>query len=593
LNDNNQPNNNNQNSPKNNKSKKKRSKVFSIIIGALIALLVWNWVVFPMIDNKNDQENTKTYNEFMALVENGDVEEVNYDSSHKDLEFKLKDDDTIYSTANPKVNTFKKDMLERDIVVNEVNFDGETFFDTVKDVFFLILQYGLMMGMFLIIFKKMQGGADEMSIETSSTNKFADVAGLEEVKESMLTTVDMLKNPKKYSAAGARIPKGTLLYGPPGTGKTLLAKAIAGEAGVNFLAVNGADFDNKYVGVGADKVRKIFEKAKKLAPCIIFIDELDAIGCKRSSTDKAYERQTLNQLLSCMDGFSADDGVFIFAATNDIESLDPALLRPGRFDARFAVGLPDTTKDRVAIINLYTKNKKLADSVSVETIAKQTLGCSPAAIEAIINDAAIESVQNGGIITQRNIDDAFYRQIMDGHKKKNTERNQKEIQTVAWHEAGHALIGYLQNEEVAKVSITASTTGVGGMTLFDQKKFGMHSKEELENHIRTLYAGRNAEILLNGEAGITTGASNDIKEATKYIKSMVSLYGMSKYGLLNLNEINVPMEELIEEYQAISKTLEKECMEMLENHKDKLVDLATHLVKKETIDANELIDILQ
>ena len=219
------------------------------------------------------------------------------------------------------------------------------------------------------------------------------------------------------------------------------------------------------------------------------------------------------------------------------------------------------------------------------------MGCSPAAIEAIINDAAIESVQNGGIINQKDIDDAFYRQIMDGHKKKNFERNKKEVQTVAWHEAGHALIGYLQNEEVTKISIVPTTSGAGGVTLFNQKKFGMYTKEELENHIRTLYAGRNAEVLLNGETGITTGASNDIKEATRCIKHMVTTYGMSKYGLLDLVEINVPTSELIAEYQSISKSMEESCMKMLSEHKDMLDVLANNLIEKETLDENDLIEI--
>ena len=581
---------NNPNNPNNNKGKPNKT-IVSIISGAICALICVG-IMTGFFSGGNDikEENITTYNEFIQMVTDGDVEYVDYDSSHEFIHFKLKDSEDMYQTDNPKVNTFKKEMLENDVKVNEVSFKN-SFFSSMGNILFMMLQYGIMLAMFLIVFKKMQGGADEMSIETSSTNTFADVAGLEEVKESMLTIVDMLKTPKKYTDAGARISKGVLLYGPPGTGKTLLAKAIAGEAGVNFLAVNGADFENKYVGVGADKVRKIFEKAKKMAPCIIFIDELDAIGCKRSATDKSFERQTLNQLLSCMDGFGADDGVFVFAATNDVNSLDAALLRPGRFDSRFAVSLPDTAKDRMAIIKLYTKNKKLDGSVSIESLAKQTLGCSPAMIETMINEAAIESVKNGGIISQQNLDDAFYRQIMDGHKKKNTDRNKKEIKTVAWHEAGHALVGYLQKEEVSKISIVPTTSGAGGVTIFNQKKMGMYSKEELENHIRTLYAGRNAEVILNGMAGITTGASNDIKEATKCIKQMVSSYGMSKYGLLDLEELDVDKSQIMGECQAISKRLEEESMQMLRENQDLLVTIADSLIEKETIDENDLLII--
>lgn len=584
-------NNPNDKNTKNNKIKKMSQW---IAIGVIVITILCNILVYFAAQNQTINDNSKTYNEFLQYVDDDKVEAVAYDDAASYFIFKLKDDPTEYVTDNPRIYTFKSELLKKDIDVEEVTFEEDNeLLSMLGSILLLVVQYGLMIGMFMIIFKKMQGGADEMHIETTSTNTFQDVAGLEEVKESMLTTVDMLKNPKKYENAGARISKGVLLYGPPGTGKTLLAKAIAGEAGVGFMAVNGADFENKYVGVGADKVRKIFAEAKKKAPCILFIDELDAVGCKRTGTDKSYERQTLNQLLSCMDGFQADDGVFVFAATNDIESLDPALLRPGRFDSRFAVGLPDTAKDRLAIIKLYMKNKKVDDSVSIESLAKQTLGCSPATIETIINEAAIESVKNNGIINQQNIDDAFYRQIMDGHKKKNSDRNKKEIETVAWHEAGHALIGYLQNEEITKISIVPTTSGAGGVTLFNQKKMGMYSKAELENHIRTLYAGRNAELLLNGEGGITTGASNDIKEATKCIKHMVTVYGMSTYGLLDLNEINVPTDKLIDEYKRISSEMDNTCLTMLMKNKDMLQTLAEILMQKETLEENEILDIFK
>lgn len=578
---------NTQDDTKNNKSNKKTiiASIASVII--ILAILIPNVII--LINQK--KEDTKPYNEFWASVENNEVEAVQYDSSADFMYYKLKNKDIQYKTDNPKAITLKRELLEKGIKVEEVSL-GNGFARYASDLLYFIVQYGLFMAIFIFAFKKISGGDETMQIETCSTNTFKDVAGLDEIKESMMTTVDMLKNPEKYSSAGARISKGVLLYGPPGTGKTLLAKAIAGEAGTNFLAVNGADFEHKYVGVGADKVRKIFEKAKKLAPCIIFIDELDAVGCKRTDSDKSFERQTLNQLLSCMDGFTAADGVFVFAATNNIEALDPALLRPGRFDSRFAVSIPDTAKDRAAIIELYLKNKKIDDTVSVDTLAKQTLGCSPAMIEAIINEAAIESVKNGGIISQDNIDEAFYRQIMDGHKKKSSDRDAQEIQTVAWHEAGHALVGFFTNEEVTKISIVPTTSGAGGVTLFNQKKLGLYSKEELENHIKTLYAGRNAEFLLNGDMGITTGASNDIKEATKCIKSMVDTYGMSSYGLLDLSQFDISADDLFNEYKKISSKLSKESMNILTAHKNMLEKLANTLIEKETIGEEELKDIL-
>ena len=575
------------NNDNNDKKKNKKIKTAAIISGVLITfLLITNVLSFF----GKEKENEKQYTDFWAQVEAGQVETVQYDSYSDYLLYTVKDDKTEYKTDNPKASTFKRELLEKGIKVEEVEFSSG-FMSYLSNILLLVVQYGLMMGMFLIIFKKMNGGDENMQIETCSTNTFKDVAGLDEIKESMMTTVDMLKHPEKYAAAGARISKGVLLYGPPGTGKTLLAKAIAGEAGTNFLAVNGADFEHKYVGVGADKVRKIFERAKKLAPCIIFIDELDAVGCKRTDSDKSFERQTLNQLLSCMDGFSASDGVFVFAATNNIESLDSALLRPGRFDSRYAVGIPDTAKDRAAIIELYLKNKKIDETVSIESLAKQTLGCSPAMIEAVINEAAIESVKNGGIINQTNIDEAFYRQLMDGHKRKTSDRDEQEIKTVAWHEAGHALVGYFTNEEVTKISIVPTTSGAGGVTIFNQKKLGLYSKEELENHVKTLYAGRNAEILLNGETGVTTGASNDIKEATKCIKGMVDAYGMSDYGPLDLTQFNISSEELFKEYTKISAKLAKDSMEILKKHQDLLQKLAQTLIEKETVGEDELKQI--
>lgn len=574
---------------KNNSKRAKRIQMIGSVIAFLVTLMLVVNFFMPGI-GKTEDDTIKTYNEFMAMVKDGQIAEVNYDSSSSYILFTLEGDDTktLYQTDNPRDSKFKREMLEYDVVVNEVQFESG-FWSMAGSIFLLVLQYGLMMAMFMIIFKKMQGGTDEMTIQTSSTNKFADVAGLEEVKESLLTTVDMLKNPRKYQQAGARISKGVLLSGPPGTGKTLLARAVAGEAGVNFIAVTGSDFDNKYVGVGADKVRKIFAQAKKQAPCILFIDEIDAIGCRRADTDNSYSRQTINQLLGCMDGFDASSGIFVFAATNAPESLDPALLRPGRFDSCFTVGLPDTAKDREDIIKLYLKNKKIDQTVSIPTLAKQTIGCSPAAIEAMINEAAIESVKNGGIINQTNIDDAFYRQLMNGHKKKKWERDENEIKTVAWHESGHALVGYLQNQEVSKISIVPTTSGAGGVTIFNQKKMGMYSKAEMEDHIRTMYAGRNAEILLNGEDKITTGASNDIAQATRSIKHMVSVYGMSKYGLLNLEELKVPASELISEYQTISKRLENECYQLLADHKDMLIKLADTLIEKETLEEAEVL----
>ena len=566
-----------------NDTQKKRMIITSVV--TIISMLV----IFFIFMNINPRTEDMTYNEFVEQCDAKQIVLVEYQPGldyflcYKDSEKR----DT-YKVPNPRFDDFKKELLERGIEVKEIKIKGEGISWT--GLLITIIQYGVLITLFLFVIKKMTGGTDQMQIQTESTKKFSDVAGLAEVKESLLTIVDMLKEPKKYERAGARISKGVLLYGPPGTGKTLLAKAIAGEAGINFIAVNGSDFDNKYVGVGADNVRQLFKAAKEKAPCILFIDEIDSVGGKRSPDGKSYERQTLTQLLSCMDGFSSDDQITVFAATNDVESLDPALLRPGRFDAHYAVGLPDTAEERKQVINLYLKNKMVDESVDPNILAKETLGCSPADIEAIVNEAAILSVKDGGVINKTHIDEAFYKQIMNGHKKKTSDRDLHEIETTAYHEAGHALVGHLLGEDVSKISIIPTTSGAGGVTIFNQKKLGMYSKQELENKVKMLYAGRNAELILNGPSGITTGASNDIKEATKIIISMVSSYGMSSYGLLDLTQIQQE-EELLKEYQKISEELNRECSILLKENKDKLDALAHVLIQKETIDENELKEI--
>lgn len=568
--------------PSDNSKEKIIKTAISLGISVLILIILFNLI-------KPTAEMT-SYQDFQKDLEENQVISVDYQPGlDYFLYYKDAAKTTPYKTPNPRYDDFKKDLLERGVKVDEVTLSSPSL--SFSGLFLTLLQYGLLFGMFLFVIRKVIGGAtDNMEIQTESTKKFVDVAGLAEVKESLLTIVDMLKNPKKYEKAGARIPKGVLLYGPPGTGKTLLAKAIAGEAGVNFIAVNGSDFDNKYVGVGADNVRKLFSAAKKKAPCILFIDEIDSVGGKRNPDGRSYERQTLTQLLSCMDGFSSGDKITVFAATNDVESLDSALLRPGRFDARYAVGLPDTADERKQVINLYLKNKMVDESVDVDVFAKETLGCSPADIEAIINEAAIESVKSNGIINKTAIDDAFYKQIMNGHKKKTSDRDMKEIKTTAWHEAGHALAGYLLGEEVSKISIIPTTSGAGGVTFFNQKKLGMYSKKELENKVIMMYAGRNAEILLNGVEGETTGASNDIKEATKIIKAMVSSYGMSKFGLLDMSQLKNDAG-LIDECTAISKRLDEDCSILLNGHKEQLEYLANILIEKETIDEKELKEI--
>ena len=326
---------------------------------------------------------------------------------------------------------------------------------------------------------------------------------------------------------------------------------------------------------------------------LLVIDEIDAIGSKRRSGNSSTERQSINQLLSEMDGFSTDDNIIIIAATNRLEDLDPALIRPGRFDSHFAVPLPINAADRKSIIDIYTKNKQFDETVNLDLLAKETLGCSPADIESIINEAAIIAVKNNnGIISKSDLDDAFYKQVMKGHKKKDLERKKDEVKLTAYHEAGHALLGVLLGQDVTNVTIIPSTSGAGGVTFFNQEKLGMYSKEELENNIRVLYAGRCAEELLVGKDKITIGASNDIEKASQILKSIVTRYGMSSFGLINLDEIEVDNKEILPVITNMANNLYTSAYEMISNNELNLTVLANTLLERESLTGDEIRSIL-
>ena len=428
-----------------------------------------------------------SYNDFLKMARNHEIEKIDWTENNNDVIFYTKDN-ASYKTENPKYEDFKKDILMYGIDVDE----KENFFQKYESIVMISVQLILYIVLYSFLLSKMKGDSSQTKKEkeVKSNIRFCDVAGLEEVKEDLMTVVDFLKNPQKYQEAGAEIPKGVLLYGPPGTGKTLLAKAVAGEAGVGFKAVTGSDFEEKYVGVGASRMRKLFQDAKNHAPCIIFIDEIDSIGGKRHSKQRGDDRQTLNTLLSEMDGFDGRNGVIVIAATNRLEDLDPALTRPGRFDSHFAVNLPETAAERRVIIDLYAENKKFAEDVDFDAFAKETLGSSPAKIKTVLNEAAIIAAgKNNGIINREILDEAWMKQLMEGHLKKNHKNMDTEV--VAWHEAGHALASLLLDQDLTKVSIIPSTNGAGGATFISPKKLGLFTKKELEDQIIMLYAGRN------------------------------------------------------------------------------------------------------
>lgn len=559
-----------------------------IMLMVLIAVGAFNGKAIIQKFKNNTPKEVK-YEEFLKMADKKNVKKIAW-SEKKDAFTFYDKDEKPYSTENPKYEDFKKDMLEKGIEVKEIG--GLSNYETPIMVIVQLAMYGVFFG---LLFKTSGIGAglsDRKEKDAKSDVKFSDVAGLEEVKEDLMTVVDFLKNPDEYKEAGAEIPKGVLLYGPPGTGKTLLAKAVAGEAGVKFKAVSGSDFDEKYVGVGASKMRKLFDDAKNNAPCIIFIDEIDSMGGRRHSKQNSYDRQTLNTLLSEMDGFDGSGGVVVIAATNRIEDLDPALTRPGRFDNHFAVSLPATAKERKIIINLYAGNKKFADDVDMESFAKETMGSSPATIKTVLNEAAIIATRkNKGIITREILDEAWMKQLMEGHLKKNGEKDNVEL--VAWHEAGHALAGLLMGQDLTKASIIPSTSGAGGATFITPRKLGLFTVKELREQVVMLYSGRNAEAILaerNGEVmGVTTGASNDIEKATGIIKKMITEYGMNEnFGLLNLEELEIKPDVIAREAVSLSKELSSESYKLMMDNAGTLKKIAEALIEKETLTGEEI-----
>lgn len=527
-----------------------------------------------------------SYNDFLEMARNHEIEKIDWTENNNDVIFYTKDN-ASYKTENPKYEDFKKDILMYGIDVDE----KENFFQKYESIVMISVQLILYIVLYSFLLSKMKGDSSQRKKEkeVKSNIRFCDVAGLEEVKEDLMTVVDFLKNPQKYQEAGAEIPKGVLLYGPPGTGKTLLVKAVAGEAGVGFKAVTGSDFEEKYVGVGASRMRKLFQDAKNHAPCIIFIDEIDSIGGKRHSKQRGDDRQTLNTLLSEMDGFDGRNGVIVIAATNRLEDLDSALTRPGRFDSHFAVNLPETAAERRVIIDLYAENKKFAEDVDFDAFAKETLGSSPAKIKTVLNEAAIIAAgKNNGIINREILDEAWMKQLMEGHLKKNHKNMDTEL--VAWHEAGHALASLLLDQDLTKVSIIPSTNGAGGATFISPKKLGLFTKKELEDQIIMLYAGRNAEEILTGNKNeITTGASNDIEKATEIIKNMISEYGMNeKFGMLNMEDMEVKSEFIISEAIKAAESLKSRSYSLLHENSTKLKRIAEELIKKETLTGEEI-----
>ena len=594
----------------------KKPLIFYYVI-VLLALLVFNLIVSPILLNAKVQE--VDYGTFMKMIEEKNIGSVEVDDS--EIVFTDKDNQNIYKTGEMNDPTLTERLYESGAKFTRNIEKGMSpllsFFLTALLPILLFALIGQIMAKKLM---SQAGGPNAMAFGMGKSNakvyvpssdgiKFADVAGEDEAKENLAEIVDYLHNPKKYSDVGASMPKGVLLVGPPGTGKTMLAKAVAGEANVPFFSMSGSEFVEMFVGMGASKVRDLFSQAKEKAPCIVFIDEIDAIGKKRDGQMGGNDEreQTLNQLLTEMDGFGGNNGVIILAATNRPESLDPALTRPGRFDRRVPVELPDLA-GREAILKVHAKKIKTADNVDFHTIARMASGTSGAELANIINEAALRAVRSGRTVVEQADLEESIEVVIAGYQKKNAIMTDEEKKIVSYHEIGHALVAALQTESapVQKITIIPRTSGALGYTMqVEQNDKVLMNKEELLNKIATLTGGRAAEEVVFGS--ITTGASNDIEQATKLARAMVTRYGMTdEFDMVAMETVTNQylggdatlacsadtQKEIDKKVVETVKAEHKKAKAILEANRAKLDELANYLYEKETITGAEFMNIL-
>ena len=570
------------------------------LIGVLVLLLILGSVLFTIklqSNQVNKEEVMISYNHFLYKISQGEIISVTIDYPNHMIFAETDDPDKVFLTTHPRTDDFIEMLLVNDINVNEV-FEEKGIMYVVTNSMNLILMVMFILFM-LFFFKKMNTssvGESYKAGELDNKINMQHIAGNHELKDEIESVIDFLKNPLKYRALGARVPKGIIFYGPPGTGKTLTAKAIAGEAEVNFFSICGSDFDEMYVGIGASRVRKLFKKARKESPCIIFIDELDALGGKRNRNAKGFESQTINAFLKELDGFTSNEGILVIGATNRVEELDEALIRPGRFDKFLCVTLPNV-EERIEMLKLHSANKKMSKEIDLSKIAEMTNGFSGADLENLLNEAAfVAGINNKNTIEVEDIDEAYFKVVMKGNKKKNYKERKKEEKAVtAYHEAGHALVAkLLTDREVSKVTIIPSTSGAGGATFLNPLKTGLLSREELINEIKIYYAGRaSEEIFLGCKDKTTTGAQQDIKQATELIKMLVESFGMTEeLGLVDFSQLLNDSSHSLDTIIKLSKETYGEAVELLLLHRDKLDRIAAKLIEKETIDGQELDSLI-
>ena len=496
-----------------------------------------------------------------------------------------------YVTENPGSDTFRESLLKQGIRVFSVR-TSQTM-SIILSLVLNLLPFIILLG-FMFNFQRRLEPADNELVTDVPDTKFSNIAGYETLKNDSKFILDFLKNPKAYEKIGARLPNGVLFYGPPGTGKTLMARAIAGEASVPFYKVNGSDFVELYVGLGARRVRNLYKTARENAPCIVFIDEVDSIGGARGGFKGSSEDdKTLTALLNELDGFSAKKGVITIAATNRLQDLVPALVRPGRFDRHVAVPLPNK-EERLEILDLYKNGKKLSPSIDIEKLASKTIGFSPSELENLLNESAIKAVTRGSeVVEQQDLDDSFLKIIIKGDKKEDKYQSDKEKKIIAYHEAGHAIVGHMLGKPILEVSIIGTTSGAGGYTL-SQPKEGLRSKMDMKNEVKELYGGRAGEtMIVESDDEITIGAVSDIEQATKIISNYIKILGLNG-SLINLEELGMrrPNDEIIEQAKQISSELFEETVAILKANRRKLDKLAEILLDKSIVDADSFLKIM-
>jgi len=575
-----------------------------IILAGILSVILLSLYGFVYINRPKPARIS--YNEFLRALDEQRIEKV-YLNDQDTIKGVFKDK-AEFVTDNPRKEGFKEELLKKDVIVDEMAAE-----DRMIQAGSSLLLLAILVGSLFLFSRKAVGqtqsrmskvGSMVIKSEENIKVKFDDIAGNDEALESMQEIIDFIKNPEKYAQYGARLPRGVILYGPPGTGKTLLAKAVAGEAGVPFYAVSGSDFVQIYVGVGASRIRQLFKKAREVKKCVIFIDEIDALGKKRDSgldgSGNDEREQTLNALLSEMSGFQDSDGIVVIAATNRLDTLDEALLRPGRFDRHIEIGLPDINA-RKEILKLHSRNKPLDESVDIEELAYQTVYFSGAKLESLMNEAAIFAARrNSGRIEMQDIEKAFYTVVAGFEKKDRSAISDEDRKITAFHEAGHALITKLLVPEnrVTKVTIIPSTKGAGGFSMSVPPDRMYYKKKDMEDSIRIMLAGRGAEEVIFGQDNVTTGAANDIEKATEIILNMVRRFGMkSSSGLLNYdvlyrNGMQQVHSDILEECKMTLAILYDEIKDILIKNKNLLCAIAQNLLEKETLTEKDLDKII-